>query len=336
MVQRMAQKLLLASVFYAFPTHGVDAVRYSHTPHSRQVEHDGSFLAPRNPWDNPFNATDGQDFAGGVTKEQIWKKVRSNAFSYTFAIVWISLIALLPLMLHFVAFGFTAKLTKTQIVESVVLYAWLIGGLFLFTNVLVFQSPHFDGEIRSLDLEEAVYLFAQIITTVGYGDIIPATPRCQVFIAIFVLFSFLLIAAMISQLAGLIEEIISKHFYETDLTPRAGITRQDAGEIAMRPLINSIWVFLTIFLIGVVFYTTFPGENKTFAKAVYMALVTLTTVGFGAVTPVTRGGMVFGAFWMLFGVSASGSLISATTAWVSSLKKWELMHDHLAKTSPRA
>merc|ERR1719507_1462260 len=91
--------------------------------------------------------------------------------------------------------------SRTVITTTVVMLSSFLGGIWLFTNLLFFQSSHFEG-IRSLTLVECVYLMAQVLTTVGYGDITPAKPRAQVFVALYVLFSLLLIANTVSEVAN--------------------------------------------------------------------------------------------------------------------------------------
>merc|ERR1719161_1403800 len=107
------------------------------------------------------------------------------------------------------------------IIEGVCLVAWLVLGLVMFTQVFYFNSPHFAGAARTLTLVEAVYLFAQIITTVGYGDVIPAYLTGQLFIGCFVFCAILLIAAMVSELSALIVERAEKNLEQAV---------EDAGE----------------------------------------------------------------------------------------------------------
>jgi len=273
------------------------------------------------------------DIAGEAKKKAAtWKKNPAGAGAYVCAIIWVSIVALMPAMLHFAEEGFNMNFTKTQIVETVLVYIWLIGGLYLFTNVLLFQSPHFGGEIRSLSLEEAVYLFAQIVTTVGYGDITPAKPRGQVFVGIFVVLSFLLVAGLMSQLATIVLERISEKMaleseevdVEVMLSARTKeIKRTDIMWTAATPLMHTSAVFSMFLVIGVIFFSQYPGENKTVFQAIYMSFITLSSVGFGAFTPVTHVGMVFGAFWMLFGVTSLGAVISSMAAFVAAMKQIE-------------
>merc|ERR1719503_456434 len=86
----------------------------------------------------------------------------------------------------------------------------MLGGLYLFTNVILFNSPHFD-EARSLSIIECIYLMAQIITTVGYGDITPAKPRGQVFVGLYVLMSLFVIAMLVSDLVAHVMDAAQKY-----------------------------------------------------------------------------------------------------------------------------
>merc|ERR1719379_2799325 len=93
------------------------------------------------------------------------------------------------------------------------------------------------------------------------------------------------------------------------------------SEVSVMPVVGSLTSFFVFVAIGTCFFHFFPGEGKTVGQGVYMSIITLTTVGFGAFTPVTQGGMVFGAFWMLFGVAALGAAVASLTAWTIALKK---------------
>jgi hypothetical protein len=93
--------------------------------------------------------------------------------------------------------------TKTQWVVAGVMWVAVFGGMYLFTNVVEFQSAHFK-QVRVLTLVECIYLMSQVITTVGYGDITPAYPRGQVFVGFYVLSSIFVIAMLVSDMVSLI------------------------------------------------------------------------------------------------------------------------------------
>lgn len=263
-----------------------------------------------------------------------WPKTTNGWIAWVFAALFIALIAQIPITLHLFEHGIDKRPGMVNVLEGTGLAIWLIAGLYLFTQVMLFQSPHFGDEVRSLTLIEAVYLFSQIFTTVGYGDITPAYVRGQVTVGCFVFIAIIIIADMVSQLSAILvqkaEERVKKSIH--DATQALGVhdgkkkrvigAEEDDGTSVL-PVIGAMATFFTFVLIGTLFFHFYPGEGKSLGEGVYMSIITLTTVGFGAFTPVTQGGMVFGAFWMLFGVAALGGAVASFTAWTVALKKRE-------------
>lgn len=97
------------------------------------------------------------------------------------------------------------------------------------------------------------------------------------------------------------------------------------GEVIIRALKASrakITVFLTFILllvtiIGSVMYLVEGGQNESFSsipRAIYWTIVTLTTVGYGDITPVTELGQFLSAFIMLLGYA----IIAVPTGIVSA------------------
>merc|ERR1719433_427226 len=211
---------------------------------------------------------------------------------------------------------------------------WVIlgAGVYLFNQILKFNSVHFQTQ-RSLTIVECVYLMSQIITTVGYGDITPANSTGQIFVAIYVIFALLIIANVVSED---VDKVAAKFVN----TPRGGqegaggeaeqaVMRTTSGKWVNReppPLpwnnfLTSLGVYGFFCVIGTLFFVNYPGENKTVLQGLYMSVITLSTVGFGAVTPVTEGGKVFGAFWMLFGSAALVGVVGNFSALCTMLRQ---------------
>eukprot|EP00746_Dinoflagellata_sp_MGD_P005437 gnl/MRDRNA2_/MRDRNA2_110511_c0_seq1.p1 gnl/MRDRNA2_/MRDRNA2_110511_c0~~gnl/MRDRNA2_/MRDRNA2_110511_c0_seq1.p1 ORF type:complete len:416 (+),score=88.49 gnl/MRDRNA2_/MRDRNA2_110511_c0_seq1:84-1331(+) len=262
-------------------------------------------------------------------KHTEWPATTTGWTAWVFAALFVLMIAQIPFTLHAFEHGFTKMPPLISIIEGVLLFAWLILGLYLFTQVMIFQSPHFGDTKRPLTLIEAVYLFAQIFTTVGYGDITPAYTRGQVTVGFFVFLAIMLIADMVSQLSAILVARAEERVKESidAATSALGIKGEkkrvigEKEEVSIMPVIGAMSTFFVFVAIGTCFFHLYPGEGKTVGQGVYMSIITLTTVGFGAFTPVTQAGMVFGAFWMLFGVAALGAAVASLTAWSVALKK---------------
>jgi hypothetical protein len=274
---------------------------------------------------------------------------------FLIAFCWIGMVASMPLVVIMVEGG---KITRIQIINFTVMWLVLAGGIFLFHKVLLFQSAHFVHQ-RSLTLVECVYLMAQILTTVGYGDITPADKTSQVFVALYVMVSLLIIANVASEAAEALKNRTTKfaeelrNWTQTQIKDRLyrtfsissssaerfasrerensgmsssqmWIRRADLPPLQCHQLLQSIFMYGLFCVMGAMFYLNYPGENKTVLDCVYMCVITLSTVGFGAVTPQTEGGKVFGSFWMFFGTASLFKLVGDFMAFVVMMKQREM------------
>jgi len=220
----------------------------------------------------------------------------------------------------------------------------LFGGFWLFTNIILFQSGHFK-RIRPLTNVECIYFMAQVITTVGYGDVTPAKPRGQVFVGVYVLGALFIIAMLVSEMTTVIVSKAQSHMQTLrDHDPSTPRSERDPSlreyifqpRPSAKPLLISLAIFAVIDIAWIMFFTLHPGEGKTLFQAIYMSVITLSTVGFGFFTPVTEVGMIFGAFMMFFGAGALGAVISNFTALMVQLNQWERVHKETGKTAVAA
>jgi len=199
-------------------------------------------------------------------------------------------------------------------------------------DVLKFQSAHWTGT-RPLTLVEAVYLLSQILTTVGYGDITPAFPRGQVWVGINVIVALCLYGSLVTEVVGIVSTRFAKAMAKAN-DDRSATTheplKQWVPKVDKSAFVEALTFFGSVAAIGILFWHFYPGEEKTWLQAVYMSIITLSTVGFGAFTAVTEGGKVFGAYWMLFGVSALGALVTSFIEYMMAVKQQglQLQVDH--------
>lgn len=263
-------------------------------------------------------------------KEETQVRFLPVTVEFIFASLFIALIGSVPFLLLVLA-GPGNKLTKAHFIESGCLIVWLVTVLILFTNFLSFNSGsgHWDGA-RPLTIVEAVYVLAQILTTVGYGDITPAYPVAQVWVAINVILALCLYGSIVMEVADMVTQKMQKALAEIMGTstdeedeevhaarmaeaekPLKDWTVPKTVQVNYSNLQKSAAAFAAMVFIGILFWHYYPGEEKTWLQAVYFCVITLSTVGFGAITATTPGGMVFGAFWMLFGVAALAGVIGS-------------------------
>jgi len=273
------------------------------------------------------------------------------------ASVWVLMLFSVPIILRLLD---GRPMTKTQVITGVAFWIAVVGGFFLFTNIILFNSIHF-ARVRPLSIIECIYLMSQVITTVGYGDITPAKPRGQVFVGLYVLMSLFVIAMLVSDLVAHVmdratkyqQKLMAKATREVEEeeeaeeenangpadSPTTPKEKKPKGKALQRqrtkaahellsqkmekpsfgPLIGSLSCYAFFAITWIFFFHFYPGEGKTWLQAIYMSVITLSTVGFGAFTPNTEGGKVFASFWMIFG---SAALVSVVTSFTEITLKW--------------
>jgi len=89
------------------------------------------------------------------------------------------------------------------------------------------------------------------------------------------------------------------------------------------PLFTALAAFAVIDIIWIAFFSLNPDEKKTVFQALYMSVITLSSVGFGWFTPLTEEGMIFGAYFMIFGCAALVNVITQFTELMMKLNEYE-------------
>lgn len=271
---------------------------------------------------------------------KVWWKAESDVpkfLQYTFAITWVTMLASLPIILPFLDHR---QVTKTQIILAVTTTLVLFGGFYLFTNVVLFQSSHFE-KVRSLTMVECIYFMAQTVTTIGYGDIGPAKIRGQLFVGFYVIFSLFVIAMVIEDFTEHMVKVAKqakKKLHEAFLRVEASgdhLKTVDSlitpPKPSVEPLLTAFLVFVLIDICFIVFFSCWPGEQKTVFQATYMSLITLGSIGFGFFTPLTEAGMIFGAFSMVLGCATLVVVIGEFVALMYQLNEYERFNKAEAK-----
>jgi len=168
-------------------------------------------------------------------------------------------------------------------------------------------------EDEQLDLVDTVYLMCQILTTVGYGDLPPPRSAADmVFYTVYVLAACMMVAQIVGSFVGKVVEPGAG-----DDKSKAPVKKAEAGWMdprlaafgkAFASWFGFVWTFA-------IFFMYWPDEDKPFIEAMYMGVVTLTTVGFGDYVPKTQGGKLFASVWMVVGTGAFTIMIGKFGIW---------------------
>jgi len=218
--------------------------------------------------------------------------------------------------------------------------AWFLLGLYMYT------SRGWGDKMEPYTVVQSCYLMAQIITTVGYGDLTPAQPSGFMFTTMYVLTAVVTFTSLVSVVADAVqksqEQILKKTVGSIGFNnrrknpnnpaPLGGLEPRTQGRPEhfrkrlsekwqtgwLRPdtkaFLMSALLWFAFVLIGTFFFALYGVEEKTLCEAFYMSVITLTTVGFGDKHPVSSSGQIFATFWMLLGVSAYGNMVARFSA----------------------
>ncbi|KAG9128635.1 hypothetical protein Leryth_017125 [Lithospermum erythrorhizon] len=209
-------------------------------------------------------------------------------------------------------------------VESIRL-AGLLLLVYLTIGVVIysFNRDQFSGTDTHTVID-AFYFCIVTMCTIGYGDITPLTPFAKVFACFFVLIGFGFIDILLSGLvnyvldlqenmilAGMAKEGKGKHHHRHDKKSHSPC-RFSAMDFVVDVAKGRMRIRLKVGLaLGVVLLSIGIGslvlhlvEGLDWVDSVYLAVMSVTTVGYGDKAFKTTGGRWFAAVWLLLSTLA--------------------------------
>eukprot|EP00928_Gymnodinium_smaydae_P048060 TRINITY_DN32108_c0_g1_i1.p1 TRINITY_DN32108_c0_g1~~TRINITY_DN32108_c0_g1_i1.p1 ORF type:complete len:384 (+),score=85.41 TRINITY_DN32108_c0_g1_i1:60-1154(+) len=207
-----------------------------------------------------------------------------------------------------------------------------------------------------------LYVVLQIITTIGYGDVVVTSQPLRVFMTVYVLFCLVIVANLINIVVNAIIERETQLLRDRIRKMEMSLAGGDVREIDIKKkhgprnrLAAAVVVFLIAIASGTTFYAlteacscsygytfenSYPncvhksfwngtymysdyeacvvtgGSTLNWVDAMYMSVITATTIGFGDYTPKSVNGRYFGIFWMLFAVASAGFFITSLSTYI--------------------
>jgi potassium channel subfamily K, other eukaryote len=193
---------------------------------------------------------------------------------------------------------------RTSIVLSAFLF--LVAYLALGVTFYAVAPANFVSSAGTMHpVVDALYFCIVTLCTIGYGDITPATPAAKLFSISFVLVGFgfvdILLSGMVSYVLDLQEHLLitalknphsaRKHRHNYIFDVRKGRMR-----IRMKV---ALALTVVAFCVGVGATVLRKLENLGWLDAVYLAVMSVTTVGYGDQAFRTMPGRLFAAAWLL-------------------------------------
>lgn len=237
-----------------------------------------------------------------------------------------------------------SRIKRTRIFGIVGLLLWVTIGLVAYMSGYVVVGP----EGRGLTVVQSLYLMSQIISTVGYGDYVPRSWGGQLFVVFHILFAGILITGMVTEA---IDWFVAKHTQASSAQVQLFLNDATPGQeqtlwALMRPALLAGLLFLISITVWTLFFANFCDifhmdtdeswdglhncEGLPYVDAVYFAVVTFVTLGFGDITPQTAGGEAFACIFSLVGIASYLNLVGAVTRSFLKVKE-QIKVDRISK-----
>ncbi|CAJ1409996.1 unnamed protein product, partial [Effrenium voratum] len=177
----------------------------------------------------------------------------------------------------------------------------------------------------------AFYVVVQIVTTIGYGDI-TIEHGGKIFMTVYVLLGTIIVAKIVNDGAEHVLHSASRRVDESLHHLEHAFT----ARLYVQGFFVATWVWYFVLAEGCscsyghtrvegceeVRCLETNGVTKSTMEAIYMAVTTFSTVGFGDYSPSSRLGRVLGSIWMILGVLSFADLVSAVGEVLSAHQRY--------------
>ncbi|CAN1292896.1 Two-pore potassium channel 5 [Linum perenne] len=192
---------------------------------------------------------------------------------------------------------------------SIIRRALVLLSLYLFLGVVIYSlnRDHFSGT-ETHPVVDALYFCIVTMCTIGYGDIAPLTPITKAFACVFVLFGFgfidILLSGVVNYVLDLQERMIlagiqmgnSHHHHK--FSARNYIVDVEKGRMRIRLKVG-LALGVVVLCVGMGALVLYSVEDMDWIDSIYLAVMSVTTVGYGDRAFKTLPGRLFAAAWLL-------------------------------------
>jgi len=220
------------------------------------------------------------------------------------------------------------NITLTHCTLAFSVSLWVSFGMVAFMSGLVVEGPDGTG---GLSVVQSIYLMTQLVSTIGYGDLVPKHKFGMVCCTIYILFSSLFISAVVTTL---VDSVVRKQQAEAASVIEDFFDDGDPHNESFlekhRRIVMAAIGFATCLLLWAVFYAYVCDpffdeeaerytngnqkcEDRGLVEAFYMGTATLTTLGLGDIVPRTNVGQIVFIPAVFVGIAAYVNLVGAIT-----------------------
>jgi len=183
---------------------------------------------------------------------------------------------------------------------------------------------------------DCIYFAIVVLTTVGYGDLLPTTDRAKLFTCVYVILALVVAAFAVSDLLDAATTYAAekaaamKQSIQSEESPDLFALGKQAKARRLRQFIRSVMLFMLLLVIGTLFFGIAKdwdaggASGDKWVNSFYLSVITLSTEGFGDFSSTSPGEKVFNCFFMLIGVPVFGACLAAFTDYIFGEQKDEV------------
>lgn len=153
----------------------------------------------------------------------------------------------------------------------------------------------FYTQVEDWPAGDAIYFAFVVMTTVGYGDLLPTSDGSKVFTCFYVLFALAIAGvALASVMNALVIWALKAKSSKTGIFDEAGQRRK-----RQKRFLGALLTFLVTIVFGTIIYAVGMDfeehgmDGDKWVNGLYLTIITVTTVGFGDLSPVHYAGYKF-------------------------------------------
>jgi len=180
---------------------------------------------------------------------------------------------------------------------------------------------------------DVIYFSVVVLTTVGYGDILPSTDGEKMFTCFYALSALVIAACAVSNVMDAIHEYAAE---------KAAEARSESGDVGIfegreqknkerrLAMLKNLGLFTVLIALGTVVFGTGKdwageeSEGSDWVNAFYLSVITLTTMGFGDFSSTSDGEKAFNIFFMIIGIPVFAGCLGTFTEYIFGEQKDEI------------
>ncbi|XP_037044910.1 TWiK family of potassium channels protein 7 isoform X2 [Bradysia coprophila] len=199
-------------------------------------------------------------------------------------------------------------------------------------------AENFTVKFKKWSFAQAIFFSSTVLTTIGYGNIVPVTPGGRTFCMFFALIGIPLTLTVIADLGRIFATAVSTLGKNMPSLTRCCRAQSPSSIISDRKWLYALAavLFLLLYLaVGAGLLLVFE-ESWTFADGYYFCFITMTTIGFGDLVPQKPEYMLWCTLYILVGLALTSTIIELVRRqYAQSWQKLQAMTGPFADTLRR-